>query len=167
VRPLGLATPGADGARGAHRSEALRGFGWVGDLGRPGRGDDPAVSLRWLGVAGFAIADADGVILHGPYMSRPGLFEVIFSGYRPDPDFARDLVVALRPRIVMPHHFDSFFTALDDPEAGAPSDPEDLAAFEDEMRRTAAAAGVDVEVRRLELFESLAVAPSVWKGSRP
>ncbi len=315
----------------------LAGLAVLATLVTPAAASDTGVSLRWLGVAGFTIADADGAILHDPYMSRPGLLETVFTWYRPDPqvlspllgpgspapemaradlilighshfdhlgdapwiaqrtgatvagsrtsvmlsraygvaeartrqvdagdvwnhgsfeirviesrharvlfgevplegevdeppeapvhvlsfplgdarsylvthrpsgiriftlssadrhapalealrregiqvdvllaaimgrdpDFARDLVVALEPRIVVPHHFEDFFTALDDPEAVAPRNPEDLAAFEDEIHRAAADAGVDVEVRRLDLFGVLDVSASHRRRSGP
>jgi len=74
-----------------------------------------------------------------------------------DPDYARDLVRTLKPRIVVPHHFDDFGVSLDDPAAGAPRDEEDLAAFEAELRAAAEAEGVSLEVRRLGLFEALTV----------
>ena len=72
-----------------------------------------------------------------------------------DAEFARDLVVNLRPRVVVPHHFASFFDSIDDPDAAQPSDPEDLAAFEAEVRAAAGEAGIDVAIRRLDLFEDL------------
>jgi L-ascorbate metabolism protein UlaG (beta-lactamase superfamily) len=75
-----------------------------------------------------------------------------------DADYARLLVEALRPRLVVPHHFDDFFVPIDDPEAGAPSDEEDLAAFEAELRAAAEAEGVALEVRRPVLFEAFTVA---------
>lgn len=72
-----------------------------------------------------------------------------------DADFARELVAALRPRVVVPHHYESFFEALDSPDAATPSDPEDLAAFEQELAAAAAAEGVAMQVWRLGLFEEL------------
>jgi L-ascorbate metabolism protein UlaG (beta-lactamase superfamily) len=74
-----------------------------------------------------------------------------------DADYARDLVRALRPRLVVPHHFDDFHVALDDPAAAAPMDEDDLAAFEAELRRAAEAEGVPLQVRRPRLFESFEV----------
>ncbi len=71
-----------------------------------------------------------------------------------DADYARLLVEALRPRLVVPHHFDDLFTAIDDPTAGEPQDEADLAAFEQELRAAAAAEGVALEIRRPKLFES-------------
>jgi L-ascorbate metabolism protein UlaG (beta-lactamase superfamily) len=75
-----------------------------------------------------------------------------------DAGFARDLVRTLRPHRIVPHHFDDFFRGLDDPDAAAPADPEDLAAFESELRAAGEAAGVALEVRRLGLFETLTLA---------
>ena len=75
-----------------------------------------------------------------------------------DADYARDLVRALRPRLVVPHHFDDFSVPLDDPSAGDPADPEALAAFEQALRQAAGAEGVTLEVRRPKLFERIEVA---------
>jgi L-ascorbate metabolism protein UlaG (beta-lactamase superfamily) len=45
---------------------------------------DAGVWLRWLGVAGFSF-EADGVVLlHDPYLSRPGLWRTLTRRYRPD-----------------------------------------------------------------------------------
>jgi L-ascorbate metabolism protein UlaG (beta-lactamase superfamily) len=76
-----------------------------------------------------------------------------------DPDFARRLVENLRPRWVVPHHFDDFFTPLGADGAGAPRDAEDLAAFGDEIRAAARAHGVELEVRTPVLFGSFS-----WPG---
>lgn len=70
-----------------------------------------------------------------------------------DAGYAAQLVKALRPRLVVPHHFDDFFTRFDDPAAAEPNDEDDLAAFEQELRDAAAAAGVTLEVRRPRLLE--------------
>ena len=77
-----------------------------------------------------------------------------------DPDYAARLVKALRPRRVVPHHYDDFFRPLDDPDAAAPGDPEDLAAFEAELLAAAEEEGHPLEVRRLDLFEALEVFPA-------
>jgi L-ascorbate metabolism protein UlaG (beta-lactamase superfamily) len=77
-----------------------------------------------------------------------------------DADYARDLVAAVRPRIVVPHHFDSFTTPLASEAADAASDPEDLAAFEAEIQAAAAALGLATEVRRLSRFETLTLEPA-------
>ncbi|HVH18718.1 MAG TPA: MBL fold metallo-hydrolase [Myxococcota bacterium] len=72
-----------------------------------------------------------------------------------DAHYARALVATFRPRLVVPHHYESFFTPLDAPDAAEPSDPEDVAAFEQEVRDAAAAEKLAVEVRRMALFETL------------
>jgi L-ascorbate metabolism protein UlaG (beta-lactamase superfamily) len=76
-----------------------------------------------------------------------------------DADYARDLVRSLRPRLVLPHHFDDFSIPLDDPGAGDPSDPEALAALEAQLRAAAAAEGVVLEIRRPRLFEAITLVP--------
>ncbi len=76
-----------------------------------------------------------------------------------DADYARDLVRTLRPRLVVPHHFDDFSLPLDDPSAGEPADAEALAAFEAQLRDAAAAEGVVLEIRRPKLFEAVTIAP--------
>ena len=74
-----------------------------------------------------------------------------------DASYAPDLVRTLRPRVIVPHHFDDFFTPIDDPAAGDPRDPDDLAAFERELTEAARAQGIELEVRRPRLFESIRV----------
>jgi L-ascorbate metabolism protein UlaG (beta-lactamase superfamily) len=69
-----------------------------------------------------------------------------------DETYAADLVRTLRPRVVVPHHFDSFFTPLEAPDAGAPWDEEALVAFEDQLRTAAEAEGVELRVVRPTLF---------------
>lgn len=78
-----------------------------------------------------------------------------------DADYARDLVRTLRPRLVVPHHFDDFSVPLDDPSAGDPSDPEALAAFEQALRDAAGAEGVTLELRRPKLFERIELGAAV------
>lgn len=72
-----------------------------------------------------------------------------------DETYARALVSTFHPRLVIPHHYESLFVPLSSPDAVAPSNPDDLAAFEQEIRDAAAAENVTLEVRRLGLFESL------------
>lgn len=85
-----------------------------------------------------------------------------------DADYVRALIATFRPRVVVPHHYESFFEPLDSPDAVTPSDPEDLAAFEQALRDAARSEGVDAEVRRLGLFESIhltgAAAPAATGG---
>ena len=69
-----------------------------------------------------------------------------------DPDYARDLVRTLRPRVVVPHHFDDFLQPPEAPGAGDPADPADLEAFEREVEAAAAAEGLAVQLRRPALF---------------
>jgi L-ascorbate metabolism protein UlaG (beta-lactamase superfamily) len=76
-----------------------------------------------------------------------------------DEAYARTLVELLRPRLVIPHHYDDFFGAVDAPRAGAPSHPADLAAFEAEIREAAARCGQASEIRCPGLFEPLHLAP--------
>ena len=74
-----------------------------------------------------------------------------------EPDYAARLVKELRPRLVVPHHFDDFSTPIDAPEAGAPRDEDDLAAFEAELLAAAETDGVALDVRRPKLLEVLEV----------
>jgi L-ascorbate metabolism protein UlaG (beta-lactamase superfamily) len=74
-----------------------------------------------------------------------------------DPGYARALVAAVRPRLAIPHHYESFFEPLDSPDAATPSDPDDLAAFERELAAAAEAEGVAMQVRRLGLFEAISL----------
>jgi L-ascorbate metabolism protein UlaG (beta-lactamase superfamily) len=74
-----------------------------------------------------------------------------------DADYARDLVHTLRPRLVVPHHFDDLFVPIDAPDAAAPQDEEDLAAFEQELRAAAAAEAVTLDVHRPQLFQVLTI----------
>lgn len=98
--------------------------------------------------------------LHRPALETPGLGPVDLlatSIEGRDPDFARTLVETLRPRVVVPHHFDDFFVGLDAPDADAVRNPDDLAAFIREVEDAADTLGLEVEVRPLHLFESLAL----------
>lgn len=72
-----------------------------------------------------------------------------------DETYAEDLVRTLRPRIVVPHHFDSFFTPVRDPDAGTPLDEEGLEAFEAEIRAAAESEEVALQVQRPRIFEYL------------
>lgn len=74
-----------------------------------------------------------------------------------EPSYASDLVRTLRPRLVVPHHFDDFSVPIDDPTAGDPRNPDDLAAFEHELAEAARAQGVELQVRRPRLFEVIRV----------
>jgi len=141
----------------------------------PGRVEAPPT---WpMHAVEFRLGDARGyLVTHRPSglrlfllssagLHRPALAALAAEGVRADvllpavagrdDDFAHALLEALRPRVVVPHHFDSFFVPLDDPDAAAPLDPGDLDAFEAEVARAAEALDLDVEVRRPGLFEAM------------
>lgn len=128
----------------------------------------------------FPLGDARGYLVeHAPsglrlyFLSSAGVHEPALEALRDEPPvdvlfaasqgrdehYARALVGALRPHLVVPHHFDSFFRALDHPQAAAPSDPEDLDAFEAELRGAARELGLEIEIRRPALFELLVLDP--------
>jgi L-ascorbate metabolism protein UlaG (beta-lactamase superfamily) len=69
------------------------------------------------------------------------------------PDYVPSLIELLRPRIVVPHHFDDFFVPISEPAAGTATSPEDLELFEEEVRAASERFGTDTEVRRVALFE--------------
>jgi L-ascorbate metabolism protein UlaG (beta-lactamase superfamily) len=72
-----------------------------------------------------------------------------------DEQFAADLVRTLRPKLVVPHHFESFFVPVREPGAGAPLDEEALAAFEAQLRAAGEAEGLSFAVRRPRMLELL------------
>jgi L-ascorbate metabolism protein UlaG (beta-lactamase superfamily) len=99
--------------------------------------------------------DADALAALGKEFAPVDLLLAAVGGR--EADYARLLVEALRPRVVVPHHFDDFSIPLSDPAAGDPQDEEDLAAFESELRAAATAEGVALEVRRPKLFEAIRI----------
>jgi len=72
-----------------------------------------------------------------------------------DDTCAEDLVRTLRPKLFVPHHFDSFFVPVRDPDAGAPFEEELLLEFEHRVRDAAEEHSVDLEIQRPRLFELL------------
>jgi L-ascorbate metabolism protein UlaG (beta-lactamase superfamily) len=72
-----------------------------------------------------------------------------------DAGYVEGVISTFRPRLVVPHHYESFFEPISSPDAATPGDPEDLAAFEQALRDAAKARGLDTEVRRLGLFEAI------------
>ena len=72
-----------------------------------------------------------------------------------DEAYPADLVRTLRPKVVVPHHFDSFFTSVREPDAGEPFEPDLLAEFEGAVRAAGEAAGVPLRVQRPRIFEPL------------
>jgi len=80
-----------------------------------GQTDSGAVSLRWLGVAGFSISDGGTALLQDPYLSRPGLLKCLFRRYRPDaeilsrflePDGPAPEIANARALLIGHSHFD-------------------------------------------------------------
>lgn len=125
----------------------------------------------------FKLGDARGYLLtHRPTglrlfvlssagLHRPAIEALGREGMRVDvllpcvvgraPDAVRVLIENLRPRLVVPHHFDDFFVGLAEADPGAPRDREDLEAFEAEVRVAAARLGLDTRLHRPVLFERI------------
>jgi L-ascorbate metabolism protein UlaG (beta-lactamase superfamily) len=145
-----------------------------GELSEPPEAPIHALSFKMGGALGYLVTHLPSgtrlFLLSSAGLHPPALQTLADEGVRVDavlpaiqgrpPGFAESLVRALRPRLVVPHHFDDFWRGLDAPDAATPRDPEDLAAFEREVREAADAAGLQLEVRRPGLFESLAVGPT-------
>jgi len=152
-----------------HAKVALGRVPFEGEVSTPPRGPVHAFSFK-LGDArhylvthrasGLRIFTASSAGRHLPALEalaaegvRVDLLIASTSGR--DPAYAGDLVRTLRPRIVVPCHFDDLFERADAEGAGAPRDPADLEAFEAELRAAGEREGVPLEVRRLALFETL------------
>jgi L-ascorbate metabolism protein UlaG (beta-lactamase superfamily) len=156
---------------GRHAKLALGQVPFAGEVSTPPRGPVHAFS--------FKLGDARHyLVTHRPSGLRvftsssagrhlPALEALAAEGVRVDvllaaatgrdAAYAGDLVRTLRPRVVVPWHFDDLFTRADAPGAAAPRDPADLDAFEAELRGAAERAGSPLEVKRLGIFESLAI----------
>ena len=147
-------------------------------LGRPPFQGEVTEPPEWpLHAYGFKLGDARGYLvthresgrriflLSSAGLHPPALDALAGEGLRVDvlltsmraraDDFVPRLMAALRPRLVVPQHVADFFLPLSDPEAGAPVDEEDLVAFEAEVAAAAAERGIDTEVRRPRLFETI------------
>jgi L-ascorbate metabolism protein UlaG (beta-lactamase superfamily) len=145
----------------------------AGSLGEPPEAPIHAHSFVLGDARGYLVRErASGlrVVLLSSAGSDPAALAAIGREFAPvdlllpaalgrEPDYAAQLVRSLRPRLVVPHHFDDFFTPIDQPQAGAPQDEEDLAAFEAELRAAAQAEGLALEVRRPRLLEPFVVVP--------
>jgi L-ascorbate metabolism protein UlaG (beta-lactamase superfamily) len=141
----------------------------------PGSVEDPP---DWpIHALGFKLGDARGyLVTHRPSglrlfllssagLHRPALEALAAEGVGVDvlltsvvggpDDFVRVLLERLRPRVVVPQHFDDFFVPISDPDAGAPRDEEALVEFEAEVRAVAADLGLATQVRRPVLFEPM------------
>jgi L-ascorbate metabolism protein UlaG (beta-lactamase superfamily) len=75
-----------------------------------------------------------------------------------DAQYVPTLIESLRPRWVVPHHFDDFFLSIDEAR-DTRSDLADLPAFETEVGDAAAAVGISVSYRRPELLDLLTLGP--------
>lgn len=110
-------------------------------------------------VSGLRLFLLSSAAVHEPALAaladEPPIDLLLAPSMGRDPDYARRLVEFLRPRRIVLHHFDDFFRGIDDPHAGAASDPDDLAAFADELRAAATERGLDPEIGVLELFETV------------
>ena len=145
-----------------------------GEVSEPPEAPIHAYSFKMGGALGYLVTHLPSglriFLLSSAGLHPPALQALAEEGVRVDallpaiqgrpPGFAESLVRALRPRLVVPHHFDDFWRGLDAADPGAPRDPEDLAAFEQEVLEAARAAGLQVEVRRPGLFEPLVLAPA-------
>jgi L-ascorbate metabolism protein UlaG (beta-lactamase superfamily) len=146
----------------------------------PGTVDEPPA---WpLHALAFKLGDARGyLVTHRPSglrifllssanLHRPALDALAAEGVRVDAlltsiagrdeGFARTLLETLRPRLVVPNHFDDFFVPLSAPDPGAPRDEDDLFAFEAEVREAAKELGLDVQMRRPVLFKPMEISPA-------
>jgi len=145
-----------------------------GEVTEPATGPVHATSFLLGDARGYWVTHApSGVrvfVLSSAAVHPPAFEGLLAAGERADvvlaptqgrePGYAAALVRALRPRLVVPHHFDDFFEPLSSPEAALPGDPDDLEAFEAEVREAAAAEGLVLEVRRPALFGEMAVPAS-------
>jgi hypothetical protein len=79
------------------------------------------------------------------------------------PGYVAALISTLRPRWVIPHHFDDFFVPIDEARRRG-SDLPDLERFRDEVRAIAASLGLEVSVRVPEFFEPISLPPAAASG---
>jgi L-ascorbate metabolism protein UlaG (beta-lactamase superfamily) len=116
--------------------------------------------------SGLRIFMTSSAALHAPAVEalEGGADVLLLASAGREPEYVETLVKTLRPRLVIPHHDDSFFVPIDDADAGKPSDSDDFRLFEQEVKRAAADAGLGVEVRRLDLWEAILL-PQALAGS--
>ncbi len=127
------------GIRPPLRTNQYRNDTTFGVLIEAGEGDS-AVSVFHLGSADFLPETVRGI--------RCDLLLPCMMGRHRRPAFTHDLLAAVRPRAVIPIHFDDFFTPLDQPIRELPG--ADLAGFRNEVLRT----GFACRLRILDLLES-------------
>jgi len=100
-------------------------FGVLVEIDPPADGGEP---LRL-----FHLSSAD--YLHETLMGlRCDVLLPAIVARQPRADFTRDLLEALRPSVVIPHHFDDFFAPMDRPVRQMPRS--DLAGFLAEVQRS-------------------------------
>jgi len=142
-----------------------------GEVAEPPPGPIHALSMKLGDARAYLVTEratsVRAVLLSSAAVHLPALEElgqttapldlVLAASQGREASYASDLVRTLRPRLVVPQHFDDFFTPIDAPAAGEPRDPDDLAAFERELADAARAQGVSLEVRRPRLFETIQV----------
>ena len=109
-----------------------------------------------LRIAGILLSIVTWVVAVGASAENagPGLALLAATPGRA-PDYVPSLIELLRPRIVVPHHFDDFFLPISEPTAAVATSPADLELFAEEVRAASERFGTDTEVRRLGLFERL------------
>ncbi|MBW2314990.1 MAG: MBL fold metallo-hydrolase [Deltaproteobacteria bacterium] len=129
----------------------------------------PAVDFRLGDARGYLVTHRPSGLrlffLSSAGLHRPAIEALKNEGVRADvllistsgrtDDFVHTLLDALRPRIVVPQHYDNFFVPLADPDAAVPIDEADLAAFEAEVASAARELDLAVEVRRPRLLEAV------------
>ena len=103
-------------------------FGILVEIGDP-NGDQGPLSL-------FHLSSAD--YLHETTMGlRCDVLLPAIVARQNHPDFTRDLLQALKPRVVIPHHFDDFFAPMDHPVREMPK--ADVVGFLAEVQRSGVA----------------------------
>jgi L-ascorbate metabolism protein UlaG (beta-lactamase superfamily) len=144
----------------------------TGEVLEPPAGPIHALSFKLGDARGYLVTHLPSglrvYLTSSAAVDRPALEGLRDAGFEVDvllaaiagrgPEYVPSLIELLRPRIVIPHHFDDFFVALSDPTAGTPTSPEDLEAFADEVRVASERFGTETEVRRIALFERFEVA---------
>lgn len=145
----------------------------VGTVETPPDGPIHALSFKLGDARGYLVTHRPSglrlLLLSSAGLHRPAIEALAAEGIRIDvlltstvgreDDFVRLLLEKLRPRIVVPHHYDDFFVPLSDPAAAAPTDEDGLQAFEAEVRAVAAELGLATEVRRPGLFDAMSFGP--------
>jgi L-ascorbate metabolism protein UlaG (beta-lactamase superfamily) len=127
-----------------------------------------AISFKMGGALGYLIKH-HGTGLSLFVLSSAGVYEPALAALRAenvvvdvllpatigrDAQYVPALIESVRPRWVVPHHFDDFFLSIDEAR-NTQSDLAELPVFETEVRDAAAAVGIRVSYRRPGLLEAL------------